>query len=57
MQDSPEYYDPPGGLLAFDVNVSAYLDAAAPTSPDMQLDNFAGHFRLVNHQLQAVWPS
>ena len=54
MQDPPEYYDPPGAFLAFDVNVSAFLSTAAPTSQSMQLDNFEGHFALVNHQLQAV---
>ncbi len=54
IQDPPEYYDPPGGFLAFDVDVKDLLLTAAPATSSKQLDNFDGHFRLVNHQLKAV---
>lgn len=54
LQDPPEYYDPPGGFLAFDIDVSDLLLTAAPATSSKQLDNFEGHFRLVNHQLKAV---
>jgi hypothetical protein len=26
IQDGAEYYDPPGGLLSFDMNISEYLE-------------------------------
>lgn len=45
-EDSPEYYDPPGGLLVF-----------TPDVPKELLDNsqsVEGHFDLVNHQILQV---
>ena len=44
--DPPEYYDPPGGLLAYDADVPReLLDDARSVE---------GHFALVNHQLLQV---
>lgn len=54
LQDPEEYYDPPGGFLTYISNVSSLLAASAPAANNKQLDNFAGHFALVNHQLREV---
>lgn len=44
--DPPEYYDPPGGFLAFDADVpQALLDSS---------NSKEGHFTLVNHQIRQV---
>lgn len=52
--DPPEYYDPPGGLLAFRMDYGGLVNGSAPPRDDMELASFMGHFRLVNHQLVQV---
>ncbi len=52
--DPPEYYDPPGGLMAFRMDYGDLVSSSAPPRDDMQLASFMGHFRLVNHQLVQV---
>ncbi|KAK9856777.1 hypothetical protein WJX84_001335 [Apatococcus fuscideae] len=52
--DPEEYYDPPGGFVTYEPNVSRLLATAAPAPGSLQLDNFAGHFDLVNHQLKEL---
>ena len=54
MQDPPEYYDPPGGLMSFDLNIQDLLPNAAPKKFNGQLEDFEGHFTLVNHELIQV---
>jgi hypothetical protein len=58
IQDGAEYYDPPGGLLSFDMNISEYLEPAShldlDTSKPIKLENFNAHFALVNAQLLQV---
>lgn len=54
MQDPPEYYDPPGGLLTFDLQLGDLVKKSAPTNGGQRLEDFAGHFELVNAQLQQV---
>ena len=46
--DPPAYYDPPGGLLAFELAVPEAL-----LSPPGGMDT-TGHIALINHQLQQV---
>ena len=53
-QDGPEYYRPPGGLLAFDMQLGDLLAAAAPSGDGADLSCYEGHFRLVNAQLVQV---
>jgi len=55
LADDAAYYDPPGGLLSFDMHISEYLEPAShldldPAKP-IQLENFHAHFALVNAQL------
>ena len=45
--DSPEYYDPEGGMLMVDLDVPDGLLSAAKETPEK-------HFELVNHQLLQV---
>ncbi|KAK9860413.1 hypothetical protein WJX84_002857 [Apatococcus fuscideae] len=52
--DPPEYYDPPGGLMSFDLKIQHLLADAAPKKFDGQLEDFDGHFALVNHELVQV---
>lgn len=54
MQDPPEYYDPPGGLMSFDLKIQDLLPNAAPKKFNGQLEDFDGHFTLVNHELVQV---
>jgi len=62
MADPPEYYDPPGGLLTYDLEIPEdLLRHASGTAYDLQSDALQssalrkeateGHFRLVNWQL------
>lgn len=60
--DPPEYYDPPGGLLALDLDLGGLIHAAAvpdaPLDPDLppstRLAPFEGHFALVHAQLRQL---
>lgn len=60
--DPPAYYDPPGGLLALEVEVGPLIHAAAvPDRPlnatepaPARLAPFAGHFALVHAQLRQL---
>lgn len=58
MQDDPEYFDPPGGLLSLDLHLGDLLEPAQhldlDTSSPIQLENFKPHFNLVNVQLAQV---
>ena len=54
MQDGPEYYDPPGGLLSFDFRVDHLLEPVARMNLSGQLEDFIPHFDLVNAQLVQV---
>ena len=54
--DPPEYYDPPGGLMAFRMDYGGLVNSSAPPRDDMELQSFMRHFRLVNHQLVQVRP-
>lgn len=54
VQDPPEYYDPPGGLMSFDLKIQDLLPNAAPKKFNGQLEDFEGHFTLVNHELVQV---
>lgn len=53
-QDPPEYYDPPGGLLSFDMLFNGLLSVAGPTSLDYALPSKQNHFELLNFQLLQV---
>ena len=53
-QDEPEHYDPPGGLLFFDLRVDHLIDAASAINFTGKLDDLKGHFDLVNAQLTQV---
>ena len=58
MQDGPDYFDPPGGLLSLDLHVGDLLERAShlkiePDKP-IQLESFMPHFHLVNAQLSQV---
>ena len=60
MQDGPEYFEPVGGLLTFDMQgIQGLVNSSAP--PDYQaggapstLEGFQKHFELVHLQLQQV---
>lgn len=59
MQDGPEYYDPPGGLLVFDMHTEGLVDGSAPGGWQQhaaldRLEPLAAHFKLINAQLQQV---
>jgi hypothetical protein len=54
VQDPPEYYDPPGGLLSFDLHFNGLLTVAGPTSHDYNLPSKQGHFDLVHFELLQV---
>ncbi|KAK9844822.1 hypothetical protein WJX74_007256 [Apatococcus lobatus] len=49
--DPPEYYDPPGGLMSFDLKVEGLLPNAAPKKYNGLLEDFEGHFTLVRSAL------
>lgn len=51
-QDPPAYYDPLGGLLAFDMHLGeGLLEGAAPLHEGKNVSDFGGHFALMNAQL------
>ena len=60
--DKKEYYDPAGGLLAFDASIpQALLDGArgaewgpGQRSGALTVEGTKGHFALVNHQLKQI---
>ncbi|GMH44067.1 hypothetical protein BSKO_12001 [Bryopsis sp. KO-2023] len=54
--DPPEYYDTPGGYLAWDFDVPADLLARSPAKnlTSMELDDVLGHLDLINHQLTQI---
>ena len=60
--DQPEYYDPPGGLLALELDLGGVVHAAAvpdaPLDPELpaatRLAPFEGHFALVHAQLRQL---
>ena len=60
MQDGPEYFAPPEGLITFEMDVQRLLKDAAPpgyerTDPvGPELQPFERHFQLVHYQLQQV---
>ena len=56
LQDPPEYFDPPGGLLLFRMELpEVMIQAAAPQKQTLELDSHKdGHFALVNEQLRQV---
>ena len=57
MQDPPEYYDPPGGLLAFEAQLGNLVNESVITGEGMKLEDYRGHFNLVNAQLTQVLSS
>ena len=55
MQDPDEYYDPPGGLLSFDLDVEGLLEPCSHLNLQKAvLEDFVPHFNLVHHQLSQV---
>lgn len=56
LQDPPEYYYPPGGLLAFDLQLDDLVNGSVPVNGGVTLEDYAGHFKLVNYQLKQVRP-
>ena len=66
MQDPPEYFRPPGGLLTFDIHLEDLVEHSAPHQHALQNsqavmqrtlkldDDKMGHFNLVNAQIQQV---
>lgn len=54
--DPPKYYDPPNGVLTFDLDIPEdLLASSAPNSTTLiDISTVQGHFRLVNHQLKQV---
>ncbi len=56
-QDPPEYYDPPGGLLAYQPQLGNLVNESVITGDGMELDDYRGHFNLVNAQLTQVCPT
>lgn len=54
VQDPPEYFDPPGGLLTFDLQLGDLVNKSVPTNGGETLEDYRGHFELVNAQLQQV---
>jgi hypothetical protein len=54
MQDPPEYYNPPGGLLAFDLQLEDLVNSSVPANGGKDLEDYSGHFKLINYQLTQV---
>ncbi|EIE21596.1 hypothetical protein COCSUDRAFT_17381, partial [Coccomyxa subellipsoidea C-169] len=54
LADPPEYYDPPGGLLSFDFQLGDLVNKSVPTNGGEALEDYKGHFELVNAQLQQI---
>ena len=57
MQDPPDYYNPPGGLLAFEAQLGNLVNESVITGDGMKLEDYKGHFNLVNAQLTQVQSS
>lgn len=55
LQDPPEYYKPPGGLLAFEAQLGNLVNESVITGDGTKLEDYRGHFNLVNAQLTQVW--
>ena len=52
VQDPPQYFERPGGFLAYKADVPAkMLAAAVPTEMPLTLNGTQDHFRLIHHQL------
>ena len=51
FEDPPQYYDPPGGVLTYEVNIAPQL-LANSTNYSGNLEDTKGHMDLVNHQLR-----
>ncbi len=56
VQDPLEYYDPPGGLLAYQPQLGNLVNESVITGDGMELEDYRGHFNLVNAQLTQVCP-
>jgi len=54
LQDPPEYYNPPGGLLAYEPQLGNLVNESVITKDGMDLEDYTGHFNLVNAQLTQV---
>ncbi len=54
VQDPPEYYNPPGGLLTFDLQLGDLVNKSVPVNGGVAAEDYIGHFDLVNAQLQQV---
>ncbi len=54
MQDPPEYYNPPGGLLAYEPQLGNLVNESVITGDGTKLEDYSGHFNLVNAQLTQV---
>ena len=54
MQDPPEYYNPAGGLLAFEAQLGNLVNESVITGDGMKLEDYWGHFNLVDAQLTQV---
>lgn len=54
LQDEPSYFDPPGGLLSFDLRVTHLLEPASHIKLNGKIDDLHGHFDLANAQLLQV---
>ena len=54
VQDPPAYYNPPGGLLAYQPQLGNLVNESVITADGMELGDYTGHFNLVNAQLTQV---
>ncbi|CAK0784493.1 hypothetical protein CVIRNUC_007697 [Coccomyxa viridis] len=52
--DPPKYYNPPGGLLAFEAQLGNLVNESVITGDGMKLEDYRGHFNLVNAQLTQI---
>ena len=54
VQDPPEYYNPPGGLLAYKPQLGNLVNESVIAGDGTKLEDYSGHFHLVNAQLTQV---
>ncbi|CAL8469429.1 g8970 [Coccomyxa elongata] len=54
LADPPEYYNPPGGLLTFDLQLGDLVNKSVPVNGGVAAEDYSGHFDLVNAQLQQI---
>ena len=54
VQDPPAYYNPPGGLLTYQPQLGNLVNESVITGDGMELEDYRGHFNLVNAQLTQV---